>query len=62
TMTGATSVTEDDVLFFIDATLWEFQNVVSSWIDNCQSCDIFKAYTCPAICTEVPAEYEAPIL
>jgi hypothetical protein len=62
TMTGTVVVADGNPLFFIEESLYNFETLVSTWISECQGCDVFQAYTCPAICTEVPVQYEAPIL
>ena len=47
------TVADGDSLFFIEQSLADFETEVTGWIEDCQSCDIFQAYTCPAICTPV---------
>jgi len=53
TMTGTVSVTDGQSLFFIEESLANFETTVTTWVNDCQSCDIFKAYTCPRVCVQV---------
>ena len=62
TMSGTVAVTDGQSLFFIEESLANFESDVTTWIETCQNCDIFKAYTCPAICVQTSAVFVAPIL
>ncbi len=53
TMTDTVTVANGQALFFIEQSLANFESLVTTWIEDCQSCSIFKAYTCPTVCVEV---------
>lgn len=63
TMSGTVAVTDGQTLFFLPATLAEFEAFVTAWLEACgDGCAVLETYTCPTVCEEIPAVFTAEIL